>query len=407
MSARRTNPQSSDVVVVGGGMVGAVTALAIARHRLSVTLVEPRSPRALPDGAEWELRVSALSRASESILRKLNAWKGIPATRICSYEAMDVWDAAGSGRVHFDAADLGETCLGHIIENRRVQWALWEQLENHPDIRIANAIVASVACEGETATAKLDNGDRLEARLVVAADGAASPTREMLGIDVDEARYDQQGIVAVVSPEKPHGKVARQRFLPTGPLALLPLADGSISIVWSASDAEARRLLALDDAAFLEALATASEHVLGEFTATSARAAFPLRRQHAQRYSGTRHVLVGDAAHVVHPLAGQGANLGFMDAAALADVLGEADREGRDIGSTRVLRRYERWRKGDNLATLWTMDGFKQLFSNDDTLLARIRNTGFALFDRISPLKQAAMKKAMGRSGDLPELARE
>lgn len=406
MNARRSTP-SSDVVVVGGGMVGAATALAIARHRLSVTLVEPRSPQALPADAEWELRVSALSRASESVLRKLNAWKCIPAEKICSYDAMDVWDAAGAGRVHFDAADVGETCLGHIVENRRVQFALWEQLENHPDIRIENAGVVSVACDVEAATVKLDNGNQLDARLVVAADGAASPTRGMLGIDVDVASYGQQGIVAVVTPEKPHGGTARQRFLSTGPLALLPLADGSISIVWSAADAEAERLLALDDHAFLDELAVASEHVLGEITATSARAAFPLRRQHAQRYSGSRHVLVGDAAHVVHPLAGQGANLGFMDAAALAQVLGEADREGRDIGSSRVLRRYERWRKGDNLGTLWAMDGFKQLFSNDDTILAKIRNAGFTVFNRIPPLKQAAMKKAMGRSGDLPELARD
>ena len=405
MNRRRDN--ATDVIVIGGGMVGAACALAIARERLSVTLVEPRSPEPLPATAEWDLRVSALSRASESVLRKLNAWKSIQPERICAYQAMDVWDSEGNGRVHFDAADVGETCLGHIVENRRVQVALWEQLEHHPDITVVNAGVANVTVDAETATAKLDNGKTLQARLLVAADGANSPTRGMLGIDIDLAPYGQQGIVAVVSPEKPHGDIARQRFLPTGPLALLPLADGSISIVWSASDAEAERLLALDDAEFLGELSAASEQVLGNFTATSKRAAFPLRRQHAERYCGTRHVLVGDAAHVIHPLAGQGANLGFMDAATLAEVIGQADRDGRDLGSTRTLRRYERWRKGDNLATLWAMDGFKQLFSNDDTFLAKLRNTGFSVFNRIEPLKKIAMKKAMGRTGDLPSLARE
>lgn len=409
--SRRNTPHHADVVIVGGGMVGAACALALVdglvRARLSVTLVEPRKPESVVDDEKWDLRVSALSRASERILRNLNAWNAINSARVCDYQAMTVWDAGGSGRVHFDAADIGEPCLGHIVENRRVQAALWQQLEQHPDIQVQAARVTAVDCSMDNASVTLDSGRTVTSRLLVVADGAQSPTRKLLGIGVDAASYAQQGIVAVVTPEKRHGDVARQRFLATGPLALLPLADGRISIVWSADDAEAERLLALDDAEFLAELTHASEQVMGKFTAVSKRAAFPLRRQHAERYTGLRHVLVGDAAHVVHPLAGQGANLGFLDAATLAQVITDAEQQERDIGSQRILRRYERARRGDNLATLWAMDGFKRLFSNDSRFLATLRNTGFAVFDRTPPLKEAAMKKAMGLTGELPELARE
>ena len=396
-----------DVIVSGGGMVGAACALAFARARFRVALVDRHVPRPVSPDDPVDLRVSALSRASESLLRNLNAWNDIQRVRVSPYCEMHVWDAAGGGSVHFDAADLGEPHLGHIVENRVIQSALWQQLAAEQDADVfAPASVEQATVDERGAEIVLDDGKRLRTTLLVAADGAASPLREQFGIGVSAAVYGQQGIVCTIRTEKPHERVARQRFLPTGPLAFLPLADGSTSIVWSADDSEATHLMALDDEAFCAALGVASEGVLGAITSCGKRGAFPLRRQHAETYIAPHAALIGDAAHVVHPLAGQGANLGFLDAAALVEVVTEARDAGRNFGQARVLRRYERWRRGDNLATLWTMDGFKRLFGNNDTFLAGLRNAGFRLFDRAGPVKRLAMRQAMGLRDDLPRLAR-
>ncbi len=396
-----------DVIVAGGGMVGAVCALALARKRFRIALVERHVPHPVAPDAAMELRVSALSRASERLLRNLGAWDAIEAVRVSPYCEMHVWDAGGAGSVHFDSADLGEPCLGHIVENRVIQSALWQRLgvEEDADIFAPSAVVRATA-DATGIDALLEDDQRLRARLLVAADGAASPLREQFGISVTSANYNQQGIVCVIRTEQPHGKIARQRFLPTGPLAFLPLADGSISIVWSADDAEAARLMALTDKEFCTALTVASDAALGRVTECGKRGTFPLRRQHAETYIAPRAALIGDAAHVVHPLAGQGANLGFLDAAALAETLAEARDDGRDFGQPAVLRRYERWRRGDNLATEWAMEGFNRLFSNDSSLLANLRNLGFRMFDRTGPVKQAVMRQAMGLRDGLPRLAR-
>ena len=396
-----------DVIVAGGGMVGAACALALARRQFRVALVDRHVPHPVTQDAPMELRVSALSRASERLLRNLGAWTAIEAVRVSPYCEMHVWDASGAGSVHFDAADLGEPCLGHIVENRVIQSALWERLgaEQDADVFAPSAVTRAVT-DASGADVYLEDEQRLRARLVVVADGAASPLREQFGINISAANYNQQGIVSVIRTEKPHDRTARQRFLATGPLAFLPLADGSISIVWSADDAEAARLMALTDAEFCAALTVASEGVLGRITGCGRRGAFPLRRQHAETYIAPRAALIGDAAHVVHPLAGQGANLGFLDAAALVETIADARDAGRDFGQPRVLRRYERWRRGDNLATEWAMEGFNRLFSNDNSLLAGLRNFGFRVFDRAEPVKQAVMRQAMGLRGDLPRLAR-
>jgi len=397
-----------DVIVAGGGMIGAACALALAQKRFRVALVDRHVPHPVAPDDRMELRVSALSRASERLLRNLGVWDAIVNVRVSPYCEMHVWDAAGGGSVHFDAADLGEPCLGHIVENRVIQAALWQRLGTEADADVfAPAGVEQAAVNERGAEVTLDDGKRLRTRLLVAADGAMSPLREQFGIRVSGANYGQQGIVCNIRTEKPHAQIARQRFMPAGPLAFLPLADGSISIVWSADDAEATRLMALTDAEFCAALESASEGVLGAITECGKRAAFPLRRQHAETYVAPHAVLIGDAAHVVHPLAGQGANLGFLDAAALVETLQEARDAGRDFAQPRVLRRYERWRRGDNLATLWTMDGFKRLFGNRNTLLSGLRNIGFRLFDHAGPVKREAMRQAMGLRSDLPRLARQ
>ncbi|HEX6929807.1 MAG TPA: UbiH/UbiF/VisC/COQ6 family ubiquinone biosynthesis hydroxylase [Gammaproteobacteria bacterium] len=396
-----------DVVVAGGGMIGAAAALALARKRFRVALVDRHVPHPMEKGDPPELRVSALSRASERLLRNLGVWEEIAAVRVSPYRQMHVWDAGGRGHVHFDAADLGEACLGHIVENRLVQSVLWQRLGTEEDADIFSPVtVAGMTPHASGADVLLSDERRLRAKLLVAADGAASPLREQFGIHITSANYGQQGIVCVIRTEKPHGETARQRFLPTGPLAFLPLSDGRISIVWSVIDDEAARLMAMTDSEFRGALATASEGVLGRITECGKRGAFPLRRQHADTYVAPRAVLIGDAAHVVHPLAGQGANLGFLDAAALVETLVEARDEERDFGQPRILRRYERWRRGDNLATEWAMDGFHRLFDNDNSLLSGLRNLGFRVFNRAGPVKQAVMRQAMGIRSDLPRLAR-
>jgi 2-octaprenylphenol hydroxylase len=241
---------------------------------------------------------------------------------------------------------------------------------------------------------------------VIGADGPRSRVRQQASIDLTAWGYAQQAIVATVAPEQSHASTAWQRFLATGPLAFLPLADGRCSIVWSVDSEQADILLAHEDARFLEALATAFGDRLGAVVATSTRAAFPLQRAHAKRYVDSRIALIGDAAHTVHPLAGQGVNLGLLDAAVLAEVLLDADGAGRDIGSVPVLRRYERWRKGDNLAMLAVTDGLKRLFGNSMVAVARMRNLGLDVTDSVRPVKNMFMRRAAGLEGDLPRLAR-
>ncbi len=396
-----------DVAIVGGGVVGAALACALAEQGLSLTLIDAQTPAPYDPKAEVDLRVFALSRASRRILEALGAWDAVAAVRLSPYREMQVWDAGGKGSVHFDSADLGEPELGYIVENSLLQHSLWARLKGHPKVTLRHPAKAeALVLEDEAATLSLDDGTRLRARLVVAADGAGSATRGLAGIEVDDEPYGQRAVVAHVQTELPHRETAWQRFLPTGPGAFLPLADGRVSLVWSADEAEAERILKLDDAAFCAALTQASEARLGEVLSSTRRLSFPLQRLHAREYVRGRFALAGDAAHALHPLAGQGVNLGLLDAAALAQVIGDAARKGRDIGDLGVLRRYERWRKGDNLAMIFALDAFKRLFSNDVEGVSMLRNVGLRAVDRFTPLKHAFVRRAMGLSGDLPLLAR-
>lgn len=396
-----------DVVIVGGGAVGATLACALKDSDLSIALLDTQAPAPFDADAEVDLRVFALSMASRRILQAVGAWETIAAARISPYRDMRVWDAGGEGSIHFDSAALGEPELGYIVENRLLQHALWEQLRNQPRITLLHpAQPEAFTLTDDGAALAVSGGRRLKARLVVAADGAASATRTLAGIEAESEPYGQRAVVAHVRTAEPHQMTAWQRFLKTGPVAFLPLADGRVSVVWSADDAEAERILALDDAAFCAALTTASAACLGPVLSTTKRLAFPLQRLHAREYVRPRFALTGDAAHALHPLAGQGVNLGLLDAAALAEVVSDAVSAGRDIGDHGVLRRYERWRKGDNLAMIFALDGFKRLFSNDIAPLPMMRNAGLRAVERFTPLKHAFVRRAMGLSGDLPLLAR-
>jgi 2-octaprenylphenol hydroxylase len=393
-----------DIVIVGAGMVGTTLAVALQRAGFNAALIEAAPPAPYDPKSDYDLRVSALSAASQRLFERLGIWPAIAAGRISAYREMHVWDAGGVGVLHFDAAELGLPELGHIVENSLIQSAAWQALDTVSVYCPAKLVALEPAADGYRLA--LDRGESLQARLVVGADGAESRVRELAGIDCSGWSYAQQGIVCNVATERPHRHTAWQRFLLTGPLAFLPLADGRCSIVWSADAAEAQALIRLDDEAFKTRLGAAFGGELGAITAISRRAAFPLRMLHADRYVQPHLALVGDAAHVIHPLAGQGVNLGLLDVAALAEVLAQAKREDRDIGELRVLQKYERWRRSDNLLMTAATDGLKRLFGSRNPLLAFARSRGLGVVNAVTPLKNLFIRHAMGIAGDLPPLVR-
>lgn len=400
---------SFNVAIVGGGMVGGTLACALARGGLSVALVEASPPRPVRDwgpGTPFDLRVSALTRASEAVLRQAGVWAGVERRRLAPFREMRVWDAGSAGAIHFDAAELAEPALGHIVENRALVEAIDERLAELPGVtRIEPERPVNLEVRGKAARLHLSGG-AIEAGLVVGADGARSRVRELAGIGLHRSGYGHSALVATVRTDLPHGETAWQRFLPTGPLAFLPLPGGHCSIVWSAPPPRVEEWLALPADDFAEALETASEGRLGRVVWVGERASHPLYRQHAERYVGPRVALVGDAAHTIHPLAGQGVNLGILDAAALAEVVLAAWRAGGDPGALPVLRRYERWRKGHNLLVQAAMDGFRVLFASELAPVRLARGLGLRAADAAGPFKTLVMRHAMGLAGDLPALAR-
>ncbi|HEY0973213.1 MAG TPA: UbiH/UbiF/VisC/COQ6 family ubiquinone biosynthesis hydroxylase [Solimonas sp.] len=377
-----------DVAIVGGGLVGVATALALHRQGWHVRLFERGAgPKPL---ADYDARVYAISPATQRFLAQLDVWSAAAAQRVSPYARMQVWEDDPATGLAFDAADIRAAVLGHIVENEVLLTALWRAL---PEAVIeAGAVVTEVATTPDQASLQLADGRAFEARLLVIAEGRDSPLRERLGFEVTAGDYPQTAVVCHVQTEAPHRETCWQRFLHTGPLALLPLADGRSSIVWSTADAE--RLLALDDAAFCLQLGAASQHVLGRILATTPRLRFGLGLRHADAYVGTRAVLIGDAAHVVHPLAGQGVNLGFADAEALARVLGDAP--GRDPGGLRLLKRYERQRRADVLDMLAVTDALYRAYALDLPGLPALRMLGMRAVNAVPPLRQALIRRAAG-----------
>jgi 2-octaprenylphenol hydroxylase len=395
-----------DVLVVGGGVVGAALALALARERIEVALVEARAPAAF-DPADVDLRVFALAPAAVALLERLGAWPRVLAMRACPYRTMRVWERDRRDELSFDAGMVGAATLGHIVEDRALKAALWATLDANPAIqRLCPARVLRCEAGAADTRVELDDGQRIRARLVVAADGAASPLREAAGLALDATPYGQRAVVAHVRTARGHEDTAWQRFTPQGTLALLPLADGRVSVVWSLKDARATSVLALDDPAFCAAIAEASDARLGEVLETTPRAAYPLRLQLAHRYAGARLALVGDAAHVFHPLAGQGLNLGLLDAAALVEVLAGAARAREDLGAAVVLARYARWRQGEVARAARAFELLDGLFRSDVGPLPWLRRTGLSLVQRIGPLRRELALHASGFAGRVPELAR-
>ncbi len=396
--------ERAEVAIVGGGIVGATLALLLAtRARIEasrILIVEPNPAAPPAPGAPFELRVAAISPGNRAMLGELGVWALLDAARIASYDRMVIWHESvppdSPDVLRFDAAEGGETDLGSIVENNALQAQLLARcMAQGVRVQGSSLQVLHIDADG----AQLDLGAmRCRAELVVGADGAASAVRTMLALPTDRSDYGQRAIVATVRGERTHQHTAWQRFLSTGPLALLPLPDGSCSIVWSAVDERAKELLALTPEDFEAQLTAASAGVLGSLRLTSARAAFPLRRLAAQQYVAQRAVLVGDAAHVIHPLAGQGVNQGLEDAVALADALSQRPRR-ESVGATAALQRYARERRAGNALMAAMVDGLDRLFTGAGTLQAWAAQEGMALVGRNRLARQFLVTQAAaGRS---------
>ena len=383
-----------DVVVAGAGMVGACAAFALASRGMQVALVEP-APAAAPvePGSPYDLRVSAISPQSRRALTRLGAWQRLDHDRVCRYEQMHIWHENGDASIGFDAVDLARDDLGAIVENRLLQQALQAACEAEARVQWfrPDSVGELLRNDESGVELRLQSGRTISAALLLAADGRQSPTRALAGIDVEAGDYRQRAIVANVDTSEPHRYTAWQRFLKTGPLAFLPLANGQSSIVWSCDLARADELEALDDAAFCHALAEAFEFRLGRVSAVSERRSFPLGWHRCEHWLAGRVLLIGDAAHSVHPLAGQGVNLGFSDVELLVELIGDC----RERVPGRLLRRFERQRKSETWLAGSSFSALKWIYGLDQPGLARLRDLGMLAVEKTPWLKRELIGKAV------------
>ncbi len=395
-----------DVVIVGGGMVGATVACALGGSDLSVAVVEQTLPKTFSNGQPHDLRVSALSIASQTILEKIGAWQGVLNRRFCPFRRMRVWETAGD--TEFNCKDIKRSELGFIVENRITQLALLERLAEFDNVEL----IAPVSINKINYTAsqpsilELEDGRKIRAKLIVAADGGNSRVRQTVNLGVSSWDYNQHAMVIYIETEYEQQDITWQRFVPSGPQAFLPLSGNFASLVWYNTAEQIKRLKNLSNENLIAELSATFPECLGKVKQVLAVASFPLKRQHAQQYVKTGVALVGDAAHMINPLAGQGVNIGLLDAAALAEVLINASGKGENIADIVVLKRYEKMRRNENLKMMTVMDAFYRVFSNDALPLKFIRNLGLGLAERISPAKNKVMRMAIGIDGKLPKLAR-
>lgn len=412
--------ETYDLIIVGGAMAGATLACSLAGTGLRIAVVDAAAPADAPQPLspyEFDARVSAITPASREIFREVGIWSSICERRVSPYTAMHVWDADGTGAIDFDAGDVHADALGHIVENRVIIECLQQRLAEQEEVSLlAPASVTALQVlpprpdsRGEWVSPgmslSLADGRCLHARWVVGADGARSRIREMAGFATREWHYDHQAIVTTVHTEYPHEQVARQRFMDEGVLAFLPLqtppGEGEqryCSIVWSLQPQRAAELMQADDDGFAAALEQAFESRPGRISVAGKRHSFPLRQCHAREYVRDRVVLIGDAAHSIHPLAGQGANLGLMDARVLGEEIRRACREDRDWHEPAVMRRYQRRRMGPNLAMMAVMEGFRHLFADQPPPVRWLRNTGLSTVNSLPAVKNRLLREAMGMS---------
>ena len=399
--------QSVDVAIVGGGMVGLAVACGLQGSGLRVAVLEQHLPQPQAADAPYALRVSAINAASEKLLSHLGVWSTIVALRASTYHGMEVWEKDSFGRIAFDDTSMGFSHLGHIVENAVIHHALWQKAQSCKDITLlAPAELQQVAWGENDAFLTLKDGSMLTARLVVGADGARSWLRDKADIPLTFWDYRHHALVATIRTVEPHAAVARQAFHGDGILAFLPLSDPHLcSIVWSLSPQEAERLQQAPEDEFNRALSVAFDNRLGLCQVESERQLYPLTGRYARQFAAHRLALVGDAAHTIHPLAGQGVNLGFMDAAELIDEIRRLHRQGKDIGQHLYLRRYERSRKHSAAMMLAGMQGFRDLFAGDNPAKKLLRDIGLKLADTLPGVKPQLIRQAMGLN-DLPDWLR-
>lgn len=391
---------AADILIVGGGMVGLVAAKGLTQQGWQVALLENQAAPQKPIlNTENTFRVSAISLRSEQLLTQLGVWGNISEPNLGPYERMVVWDANTTAHIEMDAADIQSPYLGHIVPNDVMQYALYQQLQNEPDFMglFAEQYTELQYTEGAW-HARLKSGKVVTAKLLIGADGARSNIRKHLAIETDALLYGQSGIVANVHTELSHQNTAWQRFLTTGPLAVLPMQDQhECSIVWTVRTEEAERLLAASQNLFAQQLTEAFDGQLGKLSLLSKPVAFPLRRHHAKTYVSEQALLLGDAAHGIHPLAGQGVNLGFDDVAALLSVLSEAQMRKRPLGLFSDLKRYEQMRYHANQVMVHAMTGINTLFSNEQSLMMALRSRGMNFVNDQSWLKRFFIQHAAGQ----------
>ena len=409
MSTTTKSDAIFDVIVIGAGMIGSTAACLFAKQGLRVGLLDGQSI------SDWQAdlypqgypRVSAINIASMTLFQQLGVWQSMCDKYVSPYRTMHVWEDGSNAAISFDAQTVCQPQLGFIIENKVITSTLIEKLRHNYAVSIMeNTVLLSRQINRDKVVLTTEDGKSLECALLVGADGIHSKVRQVCDIDTVTFDYAQDAIVTRVTSEKNHQQTARQSFVRSGTVAMLPLQDGRCSIVWSCNRDDADRMMTLSDDAFCAALSDYFESHLGRITQCDKRLRFPLHQYHATRYIAQYTVLVGDAAHITHPLAGLGANIGLMDAAALAQVVETARNKGQNIANHTVLRRYERWRKGENAFVLGIMKTFKTVFEQPQQPIKTARQFGINATDRITPLKSQLTKYAMGLSGDLPDICK-
>ena len=397
----------SDIAIAGGGLIGLASACLLARRGLKIDVIESADPVTWDPG-QISSRVSAINIATHRLLQSVGVWENIVDQRATPYRHMQVWDTHSKAKISFEAIEYAQAQLGWIIENNLIVSAMQERLKHNYNVRLhfGTAIENIETANGAISLITSSRGPSIQSKLIIAADGGESKIRSLSGIETKQESFDQDALVATVQCEKHHGYSALQCFTPTGPVAMLPMHDNYCSLVWSCDRVQSDNLMSLNNLAFSNELEKLFVERLGRLRVLDNPMRFPLHNRHANTYIADRIALVGDAAHVTHPLAGLGANIGMLDAAALAETICNALDQGKSLGSQSVLRRYERWRKGENRLVLSAMKAFKNVFGSTDPGLRQLRQSGFLLADTVAPLKRELAAHAMGLSGDLPKVCR-
>ncbi|MBT8424431.1 MAG: FAD-dependent monooxygenase [Silicimonas sp.] len=398
----------ADIVIAGGGLNGTTLALAFASAGFAVVIVDPH-PKSSRKAGDFDGRGYALSIASQRVLRALGVWEDVAgsAQPILDIKVTDGRAGEGSSPMylHFDHGEIEEGPMGFMVEDRMLRPTLLTALDTAGVTQIDEARIVAQSPDASGILVDLDTGPRLRARVLIGCDGKTSEVASRARIKRTGWRYGQTALVCAIAHEKPHDATAHQFFMPAGPLAILPLTEDRSSIVWTERQDEANRIQALDDANYLQELRPRFGDFLGDISLAGERFAYPLELSIAQKFVGDRVALVGDAAHAVHPIAGQGLNAGLKDIAALAEVVTDAHRRGEDIGRVDVLERYQQWRRFDTMTLAIATDAFNRLFSNDNSLLRAIRDIGLAATNSLPGLRRGFIREAAGLTGDLPRLA--